>query len=35
VGREMAQVVPVGGSYVGGGGDLLRLTVAVRVTQLS
>lgn len=33
VARDMAQVMPVSGVYVGGGSDLLRLTVAVRVTQ--
>jgi transglutaminase-like putative cysteine protease len=33
VARDLGQAMPVAGSYVGGGNDLLRLTVGVRVTQ--
>jgi transglutaminase-like putative cysteine protease len=33
VARNLSQAMPVSGSFVGGGNELLRLTVAVRVTQ--
>src|SRR5207253_6014596 len=33
VARNLSQAMPVSGSFVGTGNDLLRLTVAVRVTQ--
>jgi transglutaminase-like putative cysteine protease len=33
VARDLSQAMPVAGTYVGAGGDQLRLTVAVRVTE--
>ena len=33
VARNLSQAMPVSGSFVGGGDELLRLSVAVRVTQ--
>jgi transglutaminase-like putative cysteine protease len=35
VARDVPQATPVSGSYVGANNDLLRLTVAARVTQVS
>lgn len=35
VGRDLSQVMPVGGSYIGTSTDLARLTVAVEVTPVT
>lgn len=35
VGRDLSQVMPVSGSYIGTNTDIARLTVAVEVTQLT
>ena len=35
VARDLSQAMPVSGTFIGAGGDLARLTVAVRVTHTS